>query len=201
MVIIPEIATCPFCKTEHLYYQAASGNTFGATFYSDGFVIGSMYPDFRVFGKCSSCQKIFKLEDPKDDDSVKDDTLPDLPKPKLYDYIHFLKSNNRLNSDDEYYIRTKIWWYFNDRVRMGDPIFVENSDNAIWKQNILILISLIHDNDPESLMKKAELERNLGRFRHCRSLLKEVKADDFQKVKRMMLKKCIQRQRKVFVIE
>ena len=201
MLITPEITTCPHCATKHLYYQAMSGNTIGATFYSDGFVQGSMYPDFKVFGKCTSCHKVFKLEEPNYDENSDHDDLPDLQQPELYDYVKFLNSSEDVSAADEEYIRTKIWWLFNDRVRMNKPLFHENSDKAIWKQNILILISMIHTNDPDSIMKKAELVRHLGQFRHCRSLLKSVKQEEYQKVKRQMLRKCMQRQRKVFVIE
>lgn len=201
MLITPEISTCPYCKTQHRFYQTLSGNTIGATFYSDGFVMGSMYPNFRVYGKCVSCKAVYKLDDALDDEGQKIDNLPDLPEPDLYDYVKYLESVEKLAPDDEEYIRTKIWWFFNDRDRISQPIFSDNADKTIWRHNILVLISLIYNNDPEALIKKAELERNLGRFRHCRSLLKEVTNTDYQNVKRQMLKRCFYRQRKVFVIE
>ncbi len=200
MLLTPEIAKCPYCNTEHLYYQAMSGNTIGATFYSDGFASGSMYPDFKQYGKCSSCKKVFKLQNPTDNNG-EDEKLPSLPDPDLYDFIGYLESGEDITADDERYIRTRIWWFFNDRIRRNQPVFSDNADKAIWKQNILVLISLTDNLSPESLLCKAELMRNLGRFRHSRSLLKGVKGVDYQDVKRQILKKCFQRQRKVFVIE
>ena len=55
----PQILTCPFCGKEKEIMTLASGNTFGAKYWSDNKQTAPMLPEISYVQKCDGCGKYF----------------------------------------------------------------------------------------------------------------------------------------------
>ncbi len=129
---------CPTCKYNVCFFDAMSGNTFGAEYYSDLFSIVPMMIDNKPLTKCDNChnffwikkaekrvialenytlkQKIFNFFNPyiKLSSGKKDIGSVDMT---LEDYIQVLNQKIYTSDVQELYIRNNIWWKFNHRIR------------------------------------------------------------------------------------
>jgi len=61
---------CPKCKEEVRRRSLLSGNTFGATYFSDGKRTAPMLPEFPAIVKCGKCGGFFWLENGEEDESL-----------------------------------------------------------------------------------------------------------------------------------
>ena len=96
----------------------------------------------------------------------------------------------------EIYVRKQILWTFNDRVRNRKDIlvhgldavsfdqarddkgiFVQETDEVLWKQNCQRLIELLDTTDVNEKIMIAELHRNLGEFDVCMELINSLDKD------------------------
>ena len=73
----PERMCCPRCDHGFSYMAVGSYNTFGATFYTDGYIEGPMYDDQGRLFRCPQCRVIgwndeFICEEPGDDEDELD---------------------------------------------------------------------------------------------------------------------------------
>lgn len=119
-----KIYQCPNCKSEIGVDTIRSGNTFGAILYSDGKTDAPMLPEEVKITKCSNCDNIFWLESKNIVKTVepwdKDKLYPEAQKAEvlsLYDYILALEQNVFNSIKDEEYLRIRLMWKFNDRIR------------------------------------------------------------------------------------
>jgi hypothetical protein len=54
----PEVRECPKCGAEHLFHDPESGNTFGAVWWTDGWVDAPMLPTSTWITRCSACDAV-----------------------------------------------------------------------------------------------------------------------------------------------
>jgi len=178
------IYECPKCSSFLKRGSNTSGNTFGATLYSDGKMIAPMLPEFPDLTKCTKCDTILWLSDMKEIGTcdVWDEKCK--PKWKNADRVKFLDVNDLLrfleldpiknNEEKEKMIRFQVWWAFNDRIREGKDIFVQETDEALWEQNIRRLIELFDTENVNKRITAAEFHRNLGEFDECIKLISSL---------------------------
>lgn len=113
---------CPNCGNLILTESILSGNTFNAELYSDGKVISKMLPEFPRLTDCRQCNKIlwlYKLE------VYQKLEWPQTPKEKynlafplqINDLFRALDEGVAETKDEELYIRLRIWWGYNNRIR------------------------------------------------------------------------------------
>jgi len=189
-----QIIRCPYCEKLQKRRSLISGNTIGATFYSDGKSDAPMCPEFPVFVKCPSCDisfkitrvyreypfniKIFALGHAEHDTWLED--LPSVRFMSVGEYINainnglFYKSeeDNEGWKSDELNLRMLLWRAYNDRVRDGvegsESGYESANDHAIYVDNSRKLLQSIADtSDDESCLMRAELYRNIGEFDKC----------------------------------
>lgn len=60
---IPCLVSCPKCTKPFKVYDSVSGNTFGATFWSDGWVDAPMMPEDKVVIVCPHCREAVWRDD------------------------------------------------------------------------------------------------------------------------------------------
>ena len=122
---------CPKCENLISKGSLASGNTIGAKLYSDGKTIAPMLPQFPNLTKCKKCNHIFWLSKNKEigcyndfEEKLLEWRNADVAEFLTIDeYFSALELNIAENISEERYIRQRIWWAYNDRVRNGDELF------------------------------------------------------------------------------
>jgi len=185
-----------------------SGNTLGAKLYSDGKQIAPMMPDFPDITKCFRCKTIFWLHE--DNEIGLFESWE--PKPEkwkvaqkakfltVYEYTEALENKISRNKADILFIRQRIWWGFNDRVRMKKPLFISESDQMLWFDNAIDLLELLDPYDINQLIMTAELHRNLGEFVKCEAILNDIESKEFDTLKKAFKKECHAKNKDVFLI-
>jgi len=180
-----EIYKCPKCSNLLKRGSLMSGNTFGATLYSDGKQVAPMLPEFPNLTKCKKCDTILWLNEMKEVGTCEAWSEKSKPEWKNADYADFLSITDlfraleldtvKNDKEKELSVRHRIWWTFNDRIRNGSKeIFVQETDEVLWKQNCLRLIELLDKKDVNQKIMIAELYRNLGKFDECMELINSL---------------------------
>ncbi len=208
------IIECPKCTALLKKASLASGNTFGAQEYSDGKFEAPMLREFPVITICDKCSNAFWIDKAKEVGSFNrlDKSAPaewrnarQVRFPETEEYFSILGTSFVKNQEDEFYIRQRILWDFNDRDR--DRWNIDDSDGSLsqddfekWQGNILALIRILnrsHLNGYKKLLL-AELYRNLGDFENCEKIMHSIKGYELLWIKDNFLRECKRRNTKVF---
>jgi hypothetical protein len=196
---------CPHCGNFLWRRTLTSGNTAGATTFSDGKMVAPMLPKFPDLTKCKKCNSIIWLSDLAE--------IQNWGSWSSYilgcifgQYVAFLGIEDLFSAlaitndkEKEKFIRIKIWWAFNDRVRKRRKIFIKENDEKLWEQNCLALINLLDKNDANQKIMIAELYRNLGQFDSCMELINSL-PKDIDWLKDKFQRECTNKNQKLFVL-
>lgn len=179
---------CPKCGNLLIKGNLISGNTIGATFYTDGKMYAPMLEQYPNISKCHKCNTILWLRTPNLIDSLKWGSSENIDCQEA-DYAKFLNIEDNFralsewlveNKNDEIYIRQHIWWGYNDRVRKGESQFIDSKDEIKWRENCIKLISILDQSVIYQKLMIAELKRNLGDFEGCLEIVENLKNEDRQ---------------------
>jgi hypothetical protein len=199
------IYKCPHCENLLTRESLMSGNTFGATLYSDGRQIAPMLPEYPELTRCKRCNSFLWLSRLKEigiyhlGEKVKKqwqnaDAAEFLG---IEDYFQVIAVGMAKNSEDELYIRQRIWWLSNDRFRY-EQTESDGDDDPRQEVNLNRLLQLLDPQDINQLMMKAELYRNLGEFEKCLQIIESIDNDDLQWIKEKFISECKRKNRLVF---
>jgi hypothetical protein len=164
----------------------ASGNNFGARYWTDGKVDTPMLPVTPHVVVCPHCGKVdwlknlaevgeipgprgFDVPRPQYDKSF--DDLPFLVLPCGDDYLGFLESeelSGELSHDREYYLRWLYWHLMNDSRRRGSEFQPLGIDEV---ENLQRLLVMQNSDSESSRLTIAEIHRELGDFDACAKML------------------------------
>jgi hypothetical protein len=164
-----------------------SGNTFGARWWTDGKMDAPMMPDDPWLRRhpgngemfwCDECEEI-ATEKPWGEKSQYSD-VPFAEGAAESDLQAQLESGT-LSGDQERYVRTRLWWIWNDPARNSDePI----ERPAGFESNLRRLVELLGDGDgdgdDDSRLMAAEALRQLGDHERASDLLNYPFPDEFQ---------------------
>ena len=189
---------CPNCSNLLTKASLMSGNTFGAKIFSDGKRIAPMLPEFPNLTKCKKCNTIFwlsKLKEigtfgwgaDKNSDWQNADRAEFL---EIDDYYDAISKGIAENTQEELLIRQHIWWAYNDRIRKGQEIFNDESDELRWIENVKKLKILLDKSDINQKIMIAEINRNLGDFENCISIIQSIDNNDLSWLKEIFLNEC-----------
>ncbi len=199
---------CPKCKYLLYNRSIASGNTFGAKMYSDGKRTAPMLPELPDLTKCPNCNAMFWLSKMKEMGT----SLNDMQENEAWamaeevdfltidEYQIALEGNVYGSQEEELFIRQRIWWGFNDRVRDGKGIFFSDDDEVLWRNNALKLLALFDIENLNHKIMVAELYRNLGDFEKCMEIINSIKDSNLASLKELFKKACLNSNRKVFQV-
>lgn len=198
---------CPNCRNLLIKRSISSENTFGAKIFSDGKRIVRMFPEFPNLTKCKKCDTIFWLSKLEAIGTYKS-ANPDNPKWQKADLAEFLdideyniaiKTGVAENKKEELFIRQRIWWAYNDRYRNDCKIFIDEDDELNWRANVNELMNLLDQTDISHSIILAELNRNLGNFEKCISIIESIDNEELNWIKDKFLNECERKNR--FVIQ
>jgi hypothetical protein len=116
----------------------------------------------------------------------------------IYEYLEALDNKVFSTSSEEKYIRLSIHRAFNDRVRNGEIMFASDSDKTQWSDNAYRLLDLLNIGDIQEKILIAELNRNLGQFEKCQTILSTIADLDYSRLKIAFEKACNERNINVF---
>jgi hypothetical protein len=173
------IFECQKCDNLLSIESLYTSNTFDAELFSDGKLIAICKPEFPKITKCSKCNEIFwidkankvgkyKFGDKIDERWAKAEKARFL---NIYEYNQALKCNIYFSDYKELFFRQRILWGFNDRVRSGEPMFINDSDMSLYHDNMHKLLEILECKDLNKKILAAELNRNLGNFEKCMEIL------------------------------
>ncbi|MEA3522587.1 MAG: hypothetical protein U9R50_06405 [Campylobacterota bacterium] len=177
------IKKCSECSASIKEHTTTSGNTFGATFWSDGKRDAPMLPEHFWLVKCPHCQaliwideqeKIGKIEQFSDNEEAYKGAKS-YSVPELKNYFAVLKKNN-LGRKKEHYLRLHAWWAGNNNRRGTNKIKQLLSDEE--KVNLEALGKMLDPSDDNDRIMMAEIKRELSQFEEAEDILKEPFAND-----------------------
>lgn len=196
------VKKCPNCQGFILEPTMVSGNTFGAEFWSDGFMKAPMYPEYPWLVECPFCQYTFWIDESNELDRIAPGTVPDAKyrdarkyiTPDEARYLEVLQSN-KLPRKKEEYLRIRAWWAANDAIRFMPAPPQEFAFSEGQVKNLLALNDLLKKPDPQERLMRSELMRELGRFDESRALLEHKFPSKLQPVAKILKNLCEEKNR------
>lgn len=189
--------SCPHCQAVLRRATLRSGNTFGSTLWSDGYLDAPMLPNPAQIARCPSCVGAFFIADAESLGQDRHDweipaflresldfeikTLPDdfQKAPWIQDVnpeafpalIAQTKDHDRLR-----YLYTRIWHSHNHAQRKpGAPGEVQKPVGFI--ENLALLIDLLKDDYGQEQLLRAEAVREIGMHDEAILLLQDIKTE------------------------
>ena len=176
----------PGCTKPIKFSTIGSGNTFGATFWTDGKCEAPMLPDKHWLRKSPSegvlfwsdeCEEIGEIDffsHEAEKPEWKD--LEFAEEPSVADYLVAISDGTASTVEKMRYIRMRLWWRGNDRIR-------RKKSAQLPKKHILNLsefASILSDEDENQRFMKAEVLRELSRFDEALRILEGDFSDNYQ---------------------
>jgi hypothetical protein len=177
-----QILTCPYCGEKKEIMSLISGNTFGATIWSDNKRVAPMLPDISVIQKCPKCRKyyfrtrqeaVFSEDDYSFDRGV-------LTFPEMKEAFKQLSEEGFKAEKEEANARMMLHHAYNDFYyrENADGKPVEEKDFTLFKDNALWIIEHVLTDG----VLKAEFYREMGMFEEAESALSSLSiTEDFLK--------------------
>ena len=162
------IKKCSACSKYIEQHTIASGNTFGAIYWTDGKRETPMMPDQPWLIMCPHCHAPLWIDEL---DELGEINVPgkghgefngaiEYQIPSLNDYVTLI-NNGIVTSEKEHYVRLHAWWAGND-ARRNNPREIRIS--SIEESNLTAFGNMLDESDANELLMKAEIMRELGRF-------------------------------------
>ena len=187
------IIKCPHCFALVSHFTLLSGNTGGATVWTDGYVDYPMFPRSPYITKCHNCAGYYWRADAEEIGELpfrgeerkpvlgQDPDWANAPRIKELDedeYWAALASGTASTTKEEKFLRILAWWRSNDPYRdHPDPAEITRSSDSIL--NLERLIELLSDSDePRDMLFNAEVFRQLGRFDESIAVLELISATE-----------------------
>lgn len=173
----PQILICPYCGGEKQIMSLASGNTFGAEFWSDNKQIAPMLPEISIIQKCPHCGKYFirtrqEVKYAKDGYSFDQGLLCFT---EMKEAFKQLSNEGYEDLQEEINVRMMMFQAFNDYYYRGnDTPTVDTADYQMFvEQGRWLIENVITDN-----ILKSEFYREIGELNKAQKLLDSYSPDD-----------------------
>ena len=180
---------CPECSGLIIEDTVRSGNTYDATFWTDGKMDAPMLPDEPWLVKCPHCLALLWIDELEivreiesfeevemlmDDEAYKH--VQNYIEPELGDYFSELRGNE-YDEKKEQYIRLRTWWSGNDKRRNDKGIKQTLSDEEV--KNLQVLYEMLDPVDDNDRITMAEIMREIGEFKKAEMILAEPFSEEF----------------------
>jgi len=164
------IRECPHCKVHVVQEDTLSGNTIGATYWTDGKREAKMLPNHPWLVKCPICAGLFWVDEALEVDTGFEaaEGKRKVLAPSEKNLLGFL-AGTTLPRDEELHLRLTAWRSANDAWR-----WKPNATMAFSKeqaQNLHALSEMLDETKQNQQILKAEIAREMGEFRKCLRLL------------------------------
>jgi hypothetical protein len=147
-----------------------SGNTIGATYWTDGKREAKMLPNHPWLAKCPVCSGLFWVDETSEVDTGFDAAKgkQQVLAPSEKELLEFL-AGPTLPRDKELYLRITAWRSANDAWRWNPNATKAFSKDQV--QNLHALSEMLDETEPNQRILKAEIAREMGEFEKCLHLL------------------------------
>ena len=189
------IIQCPGSDEIRQVPSIGSGNTFGAQFWTDGYMVAPMLPDFPAITRCTQDGPIFWIASAKVVGEISPwggEAASAPPAWKRAESVRALRGDEFLeaiaqglgDSDNKLsYLRRRAWWDANHarrpRVEPGPPVAESDfAPGSAARANLEALVASMDESNPDQLLFKAEGLRQLARFGEAEKLLQSDKLTD-----------------------
>lgn len=185
---------CPHCSARKEVLQLMSGNTIGATLWSDTKHIAPMLPSVSYIQRCPECGKYFFYTQ-----EVKAGTshsygfqTGELP----LEYLKEALAELQPTGSDEQTLRINILWAFNDRYGDKEQSAIPAAEWEYHMDNVQHLLQMNLDT-----LFRAELHREIGDFEQAIQLFEAIEVEEELKdIHGELLKQAQLHNRKVFAL-
>jgi hypothetical protein len=178
------IRKCKECGELFSQNTIGSGNTFGATQWTDGKLDAPMLPDQPSLVKCPHCGNLVWIDEQeevgeiggwrsRDHETQSFERVKSYHTPSFDDYIAFLNDCS-YDKSQEQYVRLRAWWRGNDFRRITNLV-LPLSDTEVANMEAFAL--LLDEQDETGRLMKAEVYRELGKFENADRLLEQPFSD------------------------
>lgn len=116
----------------------------------------------------------------------------------LFEYLESLDLTHDLKDQEELFVRMKVLWIFNDRVRQNAPHFNTYDEEIAWNWNIVRHLELLDWNKSESRLFAAELMRYLEEWDFAIEILNSINDSRLHPFCIRILNKCKEQSNLVF---
>ncbi|MDE7414489.1 MAG: hypothetical protein K2N05_11990 [Muribaculaceae bacterium] len=208
----PIILECPECGVGKELMSIVSGNTFGASQWSDLYMEAPMLPQLSPVQKCYECGSYFFISQAKsqyDNEKGISDTSDTgrLSFPEMKEALCLLEKDS-LSKEDEMAIRFEFLHRYNDLFRfeqreLGQSIHSRSEeDQKLHKENLKGIIALLDPSNDDDLILIAELYRESGDFDKAISILNNYRPSNERQETflRKLIEKVREKDEKVFLI-
>ena len=173
-----KIVKCPYCGTKKDLFTMLSGNTFGATFWSDNKRIAPMLPMVSPVQKCPSCGKYYEeVKNRCGEVNSHSFALGELTFPEWKEaYAQFQAEG----VDDKTLNNVRFWLiqsyndYFHRSKEAPQP---SDEDFEFFSKTVVEFIDSFNWNSGANLLMKAELYREANKMQECRQVLDSIPFD------------------------
>lgn len=192
MILGPaNILSCPHCGGKKEVMSLISGNTFGATVWSDTRRDYPMLPEVSSIQQCPHCQKYYFIEQAKSEYSKKDESF-ELGKLNYGDLIEARKQMFQLSLSkiQRWILNHQLFMAYNDSFRRNLEIVAfppKEEDKKIYTQVIKELLDGI-DQSTDYKLFHAELLRESRLFSEARDVLHRYNVEEDQWIVDVMIK-------------
>ena len=173
-----KIVKCPYCGTKKELFTMLSGNTFGATFWSDNKRVAPMLPMVSPVQKCPSCGKYyFEFKNRCGEGNSHSFALGELTFPEWKEaYAQFQAEG----VDDKTLNNLRFWLIqsYNDYFyRSKEAPKPSEEDFEFFSKTVVEFIDSFNWNKAADLLMKAELYREANMMQECRQVLDSIPFD------------------------
>ena len=201
------VVRCPSCSQLGAYPTIASGNTFGAVYYTDGRRVAPMLPNTPSVVRCGGCSGVFWLESAttvgkyspwrSGGESI-DPTWTSaarLVEPDEHQYLAALDQLIAAQPDKAKDARLFTWWRGNDQYRGPSPRTMKDNPEVVATRhyNMRALMGLLDTTEPVDQLMRAEVLRQLGEFELATKALTRHFPSEFDTAISRLLYLCAQR--------
>jgi hypothetical protein len=207
-----QIIACPHCGGLEQYATLRSGNTFGARTYTDGRQIAPMLPKPPPVVKCRHCAAFYWLRGAREVGEINDPwgegrsrapeawaAAQSVQEPTEAEYYDAIGAGLAESPEQERSLRIFAWWRRNDALRDAGPDAASAASEAPerWRANLEALLPLLDDANPNDLVMRAEVYRELGHFDSARRALALIGQSEYSAVVKRLGQLCDERDTQV----
>lgn len=190
-----QVIQCPGSTEIRRLPSINSGNTFGATFWTDGYMVAPMLPRFPAITRCTADGPIFWVSSAKVVGSMPPWRDPAASEPRAWkdapavreltgeEFQQAIAQGLGDTPQKLSYLRHRAWWAANQAHRpsadgQAPTAASDFPPGSAARANLEALVAELDESDAEQLLTKIEALRELARFDEAEQLLKSDKLAD-----------------------
>jgi hypothetical protein len=180
-ILTPIVLECPECGEKYLVSNESNLLSEKEILFSDGFYFDEQIWRTPGIIGCVTCELGFFPQKGKiiatpdwEDFNQNWAHLKKAEPPTAGALALELRARKNMNIETEKIIR-KEFWYAANHTEPGRALFANNEKfRNYWISSLIRYEEILNSENPDEIMIKAEINRNLGRFETCLSLLKGI---------------------------